>query len=338
MSEIKNPNRRQFLSSSSQVLAGIAMGVGLSSCADDDSPAVSTNSIETNETAPEGQVTQYFEFRVAPPVNSKVVELINTQAQALLSQNGFLSLSLKQMVGESTMVKNLPASYKGLLGNAHQEAIANQSLPFFYSLFVRFEDYAALQAANFGDWFIDNVVPELYVYQPNVGKTDLAFHYYTGVYQTVLCGDRSTVYSDAADISQFLRSQTDSPDKGYTTVANHVAIEDAQLPEFERRIAPLLNVAQNTYRPADASDGIGEAGSASNTTYKKAVTTEILRNAFAQDGERDYLMHGVWESVWDHENSHLDIRFMQASMPVGALVIKGPVEPFYQTRVQVNQV
>jgi hypothetical protein len=42
-------------------------------------------------------------------------------------------------------------------------------------------------------------------------------------------------------------------------------------------------------------------------------------------------MHGVWESVWDHENSHLDIRFMQSSTPVGAYVVAGPVEPFYAT-------
>ncbi len=44
-------------------------------------------------------------------------------------------------------------------------------------------------------------------------------------------------------------------------------------------------------------------------------------------------MHGVWESVWDHENSHLDARMQEAFGPVGAGVEVGPVEPFYLTRL-----
>ena len=58
-----------------------------------------------------------------------------------------------------------------------------------------------------------------------------------------------------------------------------------------------------------------------------------MRNAFPDGSLRAYLMHGVWESVWDHENSHLDRRFKQGSAPVGMGVVVGPVEPFYQTRV-----
>jgi hypothetical protein len=46
-------------------------------------------------------------------------------------------------------------------------------------------------------------------------------------------------------------------------------------------------------------------------------------------------MHGVWESYWDHENSHLDQRFKKAAAPVGSYVVKGPVEPFYKTILEI---
>lgn len=46
-------------------------------------------------------------------------------------------------------------------------------------------------------------------------------------------------------------------------------------------------------------------------------------------------LRGVWESVWDHENSHLDPHFKQTAAPVGAMVVSGPVEPFYETRISL---
>lgn len=331
-----NPDRRRFIGGTAQLIAGVAVGATLSSCADDNDSSIATTQTAVTTPDPDGQVTQYFEFRVAPPVNQKIKEAIQNKGMEMLSQRSFLSLSMKQMVGESTMVKNFPASYKGMLGSAYSDAVAHQTLPYFYNLFVRFDSYAALKEADFAAWFAQTIAPDLYIYQPNVGKTELALHYYSGVYQTVLCGDRTAVYSNPDDITQFLRSQIDTPEQAYVTVGNHVVIEDAQLQTFEARVAPLLDVAQNTYRPADAADGIGTSGSADNTEYRKAVTTEILRNAFPTGDERDYVMHGVWENIWDHENSHLDIRFKQASTPVGAMVIKGPVEPFYHTQVLIN--
>jgi hypothetical protein len=56
------------------------------------------------------------------------------------------------MTGDSTMVKNYPEAYKGVLATADADAVAAHSLPYFYSLFVcalfvRFADYASLQAA-----------------------------------------------------------------------------------------------------------------------------------------------------------------------------------------------
>ncbi|MGC8532860.1 MAG: hypothetical protein ACP5M1_12555, partial [Acidiphilium sp.] len=94
--------------------------------------------------------------------------------------------------------------------------------------------------------------------------------------------------------------------------------------------------AQQTYQPVTASNHLGYAGARDNRYYRKAVSTEILRNAFPDGTLRAYLMHGVWDSVWDHENSHLDPRFLQAAGPVGAAVVIGPVEPFYQTRLSIG--
>jgi hypothetical protein len=78
---------------------------------------------------------------------------------------------------------------------------------------------------------------------------------------------------------------------------------------------------------------LGLPGAPDNRYYRKALSTEILRNAFADGPLRAYLMHGVWDSVWDHENSHLDPRFNMAAGPVGAGVEIGPLEPFYLTRI-----
>lgn len=48
---------------------------------------------------------------------------------------GFLSLLLKQMSGDSTMVKNYPESYKGVLAGAYLDGVKDHSQPYFYSLF-----------------------------------------------------------------------------------------------------------------------------------------------------------------------------------------------------------
>jgi hypothetical protein len=86
----------------------------------------------------------------------------------------------------------------------------------------------------------------------------------------------------------------------------------------------------------DEANGVGLPGASDNRHYRKALSTEILRNVHADGDLRAYLLHGVWESVWDHENSHLDPRFQAAVAPVGAAVMVGPVEPFYVTRRLVS--
>ena len=286
--------------------------------------------------APAGAITFYAEIRVAEPENAPLLVGIETQSQALQAAAGFLSLSVKQMTGDSTMVKNYPEAYKGMLATAYADGVAAHSLPYFYSLFVRFADYASLQAAQVDRWFDAVVAPYLHAYALTpVGpqKTPVVLASYRGLYQTVVAGDRTAIYRQPEEILAFLCRPVDAPALGYTTVANHVMIQDAVLAPFEAKTAELLVIAQDTYQPSTASDGTGIPGSADNRYYRKAVSTEILRNAFPDGDQRAYLMHGVWESVWDHENSHLDPRFKQTAAPVGAMVVSGPVEPFYETRV-----
>ncbi len=293
---------------------------------------------QTVAQAPTGAITFYAEIRVAVPENQALMGAIQTQARSLQKASGFLSLSLKQMTGDSTMVKNYPEAYKGRLATAYADAVADGSLPYFYSLFVRFSDYEHLQKAQVDRWFDTVIAPHLYAYRQTPEgpqKTPMAMESYRGIYQTVVAGDRNAIYRQPEEILAFLRRPADLPDRGYVTVENHVFIQDADLLLFEAKTAELLAIAQQTYQPTTTQDGIGLPGAPNNRHYHKAVTTEILRNAFPDGSLRAYLMHGVWESVWDHENSHLDPRFKQAAGPVGAMVVNGPVEPFYETRISL---
>lgn len=320
-------NRRYILS------AGATFGaVGFASLGQ--SPAIAASG-----PVPTGAVTFYAEIRVAEPENMALLESIQNRSQALENAPGFLSLSLKQMTGDSTMVKNYPESYKGVLANAYTDAVAAHSLPYFYSLFVRFADYDRLQASQVERWFDDVISPHLYAYRmtpQGPEKTPIQMESYQGIYQTVVAGDRTGIYRQPEDILAFLRRPVDVPEQDYVTVANHVMIEDAVLDPFEAKTSELLLIAQQTYQPTTASDGIGIAGAANNRYYRKALSTEIMRNAFPDGDLRAYLMHGVWESVLDHENSHLDPRFKQTAAPVGAMVVSGPVEPFYLTRMMLT--
>lgn len=333
--------RRDFLGA----VALATTTLNLASCmdgseaTDSTTTATSQSELETHN----GAVTLYYEFRLAGPEKARMLAAVDDLAIRLRNQAGFLSLALKNIVGDSTMVKNYPANLKGILGTAYRDGFAAGRMPLFYSLFIRFENNAQLQAANVTGWFTQAIAPLLHIYQMQNGapvKTDLVFDYYQGYFKTVAAGNRNAIYTDAASILAFLKVPQDTPDKGYTTVENHVVIPAAKTAEFNEKVKVLLTTAQNTFRP-DLSDadfnatldptGVGQAGAVDNRYYRKAVTTEILQNLAVEGDTRSYLMHGVWESVWDHENSHLDSRFMQSSTPVGAYVIDGPVEPFYAT-------
>lgn len=318
-------NRRHFLSAGAALTA-----VGFAT-------TPQAQAAEAQHPAPAGAITFYAEIRVAEPENAALLESIETQSQSLQAAAGFLSLSVKQMTGDSTMVKNYPEAYKGMLATAYVDAVAAHSLPYFYSLFVRFADYESLQAAQVDRWFDTVVMPHLHAYTmtpTGPQKTPMVMESYRGLYQTVVAGDRTAIYRQPDEILAFLRRPIDLPDRNYVTVENHVMIQDAALQPFEAKTAELLVIAQQTYQPATTDTGL--PGAADNRHYRKAVSTEILRDAFPDGDLRAYLMHGVWESVWDHENSHLDPRFKQTAAPVGAMVVSGPVEPFYETRISLT--
>ena len=337
--------RRDFFG----VMAVATTGFNLASCSSDSTAENATAASELDSHT--GPVTLYYEFRIAGPENNNMLAAVDALALSLSGKSGFLSLSLKNTIGDSTMVKNYPSSLKGILGSAYKDGFAAQRMPLFYSLFIRFEDYAKLKASGVESWFGTTIEPMLFIYQIQAGmpvKTSMVLDFYEGYFKTVAAGDRSAIYTDAASILAFLKHQQDTPDKGYITVENHVSIDAAKTAEFNEKVKVLLTTAQTTYRPdvldVDYDAGldptlIGQSGLAGNSYYRKAVTTEIMQNLQVEgNAHRSYLMHGVWESIWDHENSHLDMRFIQSSTPVGAYVLVGPVEPFYETRRLTNLV
>lgn len=338
--------RRDFFA-----IAGAAAitGLNLASCTNDSTAeSTSTTAAQPSELDTHtGAVTLYYEFRIAGPENTAMLAAVDALSLDLANKTGFLSLSLKNTVGDSTMVKNYPAALKGVLGTAYKDGFAAGRMPLFYALFIRFETLAKLKASGVESWFDTTVAPMLHLYQPGAAgapptKLGVAFDYYEGYFKTVAAGNRTAIYKTEAEILAFLKAQEDTPDKGYITVENHVAIHADKTDEFNQKVIVLLTTAQQTYRP-DVNDTdfdgaldttlIGQPGAADNTYYRRAVTTEILQNLQVEkNAARSYLMHGVWQSVFDHENSHLDVRFIQSSTPTGVYVVAGPVEPFYETR------
>jgi hypothetical protein len=283
-----------------------------------------------------GVVTLYTEFRVTGPAHEAAMAALQDMATMLKAKPGFLSFALKQMSGESTMTKNYPVQYKGVLAEAYLDGVKARTQPFFYALFVRFSDYASLRTAKAEALFSQSVLPHLHAFahSPNGPvKSPQPMAIYQGVFQTVAAGNRKGVYNNEVEIKDFLRQPVEIPASNTVTVANHVMVAEATHLGWEVQVASLLKVAQETFQPLTEPQGLGLPGAPDNRYYRKALSTEILRNAFADGPLRAYLMHGVWDSVWDHENSHLDPRFNMAAGPVGAGVEIGPLEPFYLTRI-----
>lgn len=281
-------------------------------------------------------MTLYFECRVAGPEHDAAMAALTERASAWRQAPGFLSLVLKQMSGDSTMVKNYPETYKGTLAEAYLDGVREHSQPYFFSLFIRFADYPKLQASQIDEDFDQVILPFLHAVEKTstgFARSEQPMSVYRGVFHTIAAGNRAGIYLAPAEIGHFLRHPVEMPERDTVTVVNHVMVADAGHLEWESLLLPLLGVAQETYEPTDDPNGIGQAGAKNNRFYRKALSTEILRNAFPDGTLRAYLMHGVWESVWDHENSHLDHRFRAAADPVGAGIEIGPVEPFYLTRL-----
>jgi hypothetical protein len=291
----------------------------------------------------------YYEFRVVGIEHKAIVKAVSDLSATLKDQSGFLSLSLKNMVGDSTMAKNYPAKQKGLLASSYMDSFKEHRLPLFFSLFIRFDSSKSLKKAGIDNWFADVIIPHLHAYAMKAGKpvkTPIVMEHYEDIFVTVAAGDRNKIYHSQNDIKQFLKQQKDIPSKGYITVGNHVSIETKNTDAFNEKTKALLSVAQNTFRPDIADndysstadpDKTGQVGTMENHFYRKAVTTEIMQSIHDAAGLRRYIMHGVWQSILDHENSHLDPRFQKAAGPVGASVVIGPNEPFYETRFLANQ-
>jgi hypothetical protein len=287
--------------------------------------------------APAGPITLYYEIKVAKPELKTLVNTLSQKAKELISK-GMLSFSMKQMVGDSTMVKNYPERYKGMLASSYEDGANEGTLPYFYTLFFRFSSFKDMQKSGVREWFTSTLSQHFHAYKPTKNgakKLPLKMAYYEGVFQTIVAGDMNKIYKTDSEIEEFFKLNTEKENKELITVENHVSINDNTLVPFEKMVSKLLNTAQTTYQPSTNKNN-GLAGSVDNRYYKRAVTTEILRNAFANGDERNYIMHGTWESVWDHENSHLDPRFKMAAAPVGSFVTSGPVEPFYKTQLFLN--
>lgn len=329
-----NINRKEFLTGILPAGGGMLLGGTLFSGCSEQSSQSSRFDLP-GEGATPGPVTVYYEFRIAQPEVQGMLDNVRDLASSLKLHEEFRGLSLKRMIGESTMVKNFPESYKGMLNTAYEDAAKEKTLPHFYALFVRFQDggdaYRMMK-----DYFRSNIAPRLHMYAPGKGKTPLVLDYHAGIYQTVVAGNRNEIYRDHTGFLKYMDAQEDVPSRNLVTVGNQVVIDEKNRELFETRIVELLKTAQKTYQPQTNSEN-GNPGDGNNRFYRSAVTTEILRNAVPDGNSRNYIMHGTWESYWDHENSHLDIRFKKASMPVGSLVIAGPFEPFYRTEILVQR-
>ena len=285
------------------------------------------------EKAPLGAVTLYFEFTLVEKFKDNMLRHVDEYAKALHRKRGFLSLELKNMVGDSTMVHNYPTNLKGVLSSAYFDASKEGSMPLFYSLFVRFENYHDLLASDTTKWF-KRMISEYGMLSKN---------YHEGVYKTVAAGDREHIYTSQTEIRKFLKNQKDRITSRYITVNNHVSIFTKNASVFNKKSTSLLKVAQNTFRPAKGDYDynpkfpVGIPGSYQNLHYRKAISTEILQSAFSDGNDKThYLFHGVWESVYDHENSHTDPRFRADVMKIFPYIVDGPIEPFYETIILDN--
>ena len=201
-------------------------------------------------------------------------------------------------------------------------------------------------------------------------KTPVVLDYYQGIYKTYFAADRSgAFFKTQTDIVAFARNQqdltatitNDVAPTAYLSVANHISLQDSKLTEFLTKMEAGIALNKYIYRPMpdglngapngtpdgtvydgnnttaynatlDPNDiGISSTGAVGDHNYRKAITREILINAYSDGNLRSLIMNGLWESAEDHENSHIDPRFKAHMAPIGPYIVTGPVEPFYKT-------
>jgi len=242
---------------------------------------------------------------------------------------GLIRLTVKELTGLSTMVKNLPTPYKGVLGDAYQKAAETHAQPWYVVVLARFEsDSPETSGETFHDWFHDTVRPHLTLGYPDDPERLM----YVGRFTTIAAGDREHVYTTPDELAHFVR--TPHANLQTVTVLNHVLVRQHDASPFNQAVTQLLTTAQVTFQPTHDPSRLGQPGTADNTFYRKPLSTEILMGYDAPDQRVPYLMHGIWESLWDHENSHIDSRFRQAASRLAPYIVGGPAEPFYRTLVQ----
>lgn len=242
-------NRRDFLTTSA--LLGFTATTMLQACEN-----------TKNSKDPSGNITLYYEIRVAKPELKEIKKLLKEKKKTLASY-GLLNFSMKQMVGDSTMVKNYPESYKGILATAYKDGADENTLPLFYSLFFRFDSYASMKKSNIQAWFKDVFAKHL-----KAKKMPIIMQYYEGVFQTVLAGDMNGIYKTQEEINSYLKRGVE----GTITVANHVSISNDNLDKFEEQVKSLLKVAQTTYQPESNKDN-GLDGAKDNNYYHIGADT-----------------------------------------------------------------
>jgi len=189
-------NRRDFMVTTGLLSSSVCMS------------ACGGNNSSHNQPAPSGAVTLYYEFRIAGPEIQGMISAINAYTSNLAGKNGYLGLSLKQMLGTSTMVNNLPINLKGVLKTAFLDAAKIGRRPFVYTLFIRFDSYDNLLASDAKSWFTNTIKPKLFAYKPGNPpvKTPIALDYYEGIYVTVSAGDATGIYKTQEEIKNFLRN------------------------------------------------------------------------------------------------------------------------------------
>lgn len=179
--------RRRLLDSAPAAAVTLLMATGF---------APTARAVETHAQAT-GPVTFYADVRVAQPNKAALDAGLQAFANSMVAR-GALAVTLKQMVGDSTMVRNYPEGYKGLLKSAYADAAQAGTLPLFYSRFVRFADMQAPRAAQTDAAFDHDILPRLHGVLMKDGKpvpSPKPRVASRGVFETTLAGNRHGIYT-----------------------------------------------------------------------------------------------------------------------------------------------
>nr|WP_139061573.1 hypothetical protein [Sulfobacillus thermosulfidooxidans] len=267
-------------------------------------------------------ITLVYELQLNAVCAQEFTTKLYALAQQWVDRSCIREIHVKQLIGLSTMVKNLPLQYKGMLAHAYDNiSLTNPTnIPAFFLVLVRFTSPGLPGLLSTIDQSIETLAKEV---------CPEARNFFGDLFTTIHAGGGSLNQDDTLKSLAVKDGKDASPDD-HITVLNHVLVEDKNSVVFDQLVGQLLKVAQVTFQPSSSASGDGLAGGPDNVFYRKALSTEILRALTPVNGVRAYLMHGVWRTEWDHENSHADPRFLEAAKKLAPYVIEGPVEPFYR--------